>query len=65
MSVRVVIDMREDDLWNTLEPNRATLLAEGWSIEKAPLDVGDIAFYTTTDVSGVTPQSQPHPLVIL
>lgn len=63
MSVRVVIDMREDDLWTTLEPNRATLLAEGWSIEKAPLDVGDIAFYTTTDVSRVTPQS--HPLVIL
>ena len=61
MSVRVVIDMREDDLWASLEPNRATLLAEGWSIEKSVMDVGDIAFYLANDISGASSQ----PLVVL
>jgi ERCC4-type nuclease len=37
--VRVVIDMREDSLWEILEPE------EGYQLEKAPLDVGDIAFF--------------------
>jgi ERCC4-type nuclease len=37
--VRIVIDMREDALWDALEAE------EGYELEKAPLDVGDIAFY--------------------
>jgi ERCC4-type nuclease len=37
--VRVVIDMREDALWDILEPE------EGYQLEKEPLDVGDIAFF--------------------
>jgi ERCC4-type nuclease len=44
MALRVVIDMREDDLWRELEVYRETN-AEGWFVEKKPLDVGDIAFY--------------------
>jgi ERCC4-type nuclease len=58
MSIRVVIDMREEDLWAELEPYR-TPGAEGWSVEKAALDVGDIAFYAATDLSGA------HPLTVL
>jgi ERCC4-type nuclease len=54
MSIRVVIDMREDDLWTQLEPYR-TPDSEGWMVEKAPLDVGDIAFYAASDVSGTNP----------
>lgn len=37
--VRVVIDMREETLWDLLEPE------EGYILEKAPLDVGDMAFF--------------------
>ena len=37
--VRVVIDMREDALWDALDAE------EGYELEKAPLDVGDIAFF--------------------
>jgi ERCC4-type nuclease len=37
--VRVVIDMREDALWDALDAEA------GYELEKAPLDVGDIAFY--------------------
>ena len=37
--IRVVIDMREDALWDILEAE------EGYQLEKAPLDVGDIAFF--------------------
>lgn len=37
--VRVVIDTREETLWNLLEPE------EGYILEKAPLDVGDMAFF--------------------
>ncbi len=44
--VRVVIDAREDRLWEILEPR------EGYQLEKAPLDVGDIAFYTRDPVTG-------------
>jgi ERCC4-type nuclease len=55
MSIRVVIDMREDDLWTQLEPYRTPDEKEGWYVEKAPLPVGDIAFYAVTDLSGTTP----------
>jgi ERCC4-type nuclease len=55
MSIRVVIDIREDDLWAQLEPYRAHDATEGWWVEKATLDVGDIAFYAATDVSGANP----------
>ena len=55
MSIRVVIDMREDDLWAQLEPYRSPDATEGWYVEKAPLAVGDIAFYAATDVSGASP----------
>lgn len=54
MSIRVVIDMREDDLWAHLEPYRVAD-SEGWWVEKAPLAVGDIAFYAASDISGVAP----------
>lgn len=62
MSIRVVIDIREDDLWAALEPHADTLRAEGWIVEKAVLDVGDIAFYSNTaaDISG-----SQTPLVML
>lgn len=55
MSIRVVIDMREDDLWAQLEPYRTPDEKEGWWVEKAPLEVGDIAFYAASDISGATP----------
>lgn len=54
MSLRVVIDIREDDLWAELAPWH-TASAEGWVAEKATLDVGDIAFYAATDLSGAAP----------
>ncbi len=48
--VRIVIDIREDALWDALEPE------EGYSLEKAPLDVGDIAFFvrSATEDGAVT-----------
>lgn len=55
MSIRVVIDNREDDLWAQLEPYRVPDAGEGWWVEKAVLDVGDIAFYAATDISGTNP----------
>lgn len=55
MSIRVVIDMREDDLWAQLEPYRTPDEKEGWWAEKAVLDIGDIAFYNATDLSGTQP----------
>lgn len=54
MSIRVVIDMRETDLWAELEPYR-TPDSEGWHVEKLALAVGDIAFYDAKDLSGSTP----------
>ena len=42
MPVRVVIDMRETDLWEALTPLSK---ADRWVVEKTPLDVGDIAIY--------------------
>jgi ERCC4-type nuclease len=59
MSIRVVIDIREDDLWAQLEPYYSPDEKEGWWVEKATLDVGDIAFYDASDVSGA------HPLAVL
>lgn len=43
MVIRVVIDIREEDLWKALEAWHTEY--EGWYVEKAPLDVGDICFY--------------------
>jgi ERCC4-type nuclease len=61
MKIRVVIDTREEDLWAELAAH-TTMGEEGWWVEKATLDVGDIAFYaatasdttTTLDLSGAT-----------
>lgn len=46
-SVRVIIDIREDDLWTCLEPWVATNIAnaDGWTVERQTLEVGDVAFY--------------------
>jgi ERCC4-type nuclease len=68
-AVRVVIDIREDDLWKELEAYRpvtaaiaeadatagagaiastavaSAVASDGWYVEQAALDVGDIAFY--------------------
>jgi ERCC4-type nuclease len=55
MSIRVVIDNREDDLWAQLEPYRSPDAVEGWWVEKAVLDIGDIAFFSATDISGANP----------
>lgn len=62
MSIRVVIDNREADLWALLEPYYEPDAAEGWCATRAVLDVGDIAFYDATigDISGAT-----QPLVVL
>ena len=62
-TIRVVIDIREDDLWRELEPfhgsataaTATAVAAENWRAEKAPLDVGDIAFYAGDDLSGAKP----------
>lgn len=43
--ILVNIDIREDDLWEALEPWRSEDSKEGWRVEKVPLNVGDIAFY--------------------
>lgn len=48
--IKVVIDIRETDLWAELAPYRTFLAAEGWWVELAPLDVGDIAFFATTEI---------------
>ena len=45
MAIRVVIDIREDDLWRELEPYYDGANGDGWWAEKLVLDVGDIAFY--------------------
>jgi ERCC4-type nuclease len=52
MPIRVLIDIRETDLWSQLEPYRVAG-PEGWFVEQTTLDVGDIAF--CTDVSGAVP----------
>ena len=42
--LRVIIDTREEELWRLLEGWRGAEGFEGWKVERAPLDVGDIAF---------------------
>ena len=54
-SIRVLIDMREEELLRELEPY---MTDAAWTIERAALDVGDIAFHT--DISGCA-----APLVVL
>ena len=57
-TIRVVIDIREDDLWRELEPfhtGTPSAAAEKWQTEKKALDVGDIAFYAGDDLSGAKP----------
>lgn len=52
MSVRVVIDIRETDLWRELEPFRkceGEECTEGWYVEQQIMDVGDIGFFISTD----------------
>jgi ERCC4-type nuclease len=44
MPFRVIIDMRETDLWKELEGGGAS--TEATVFEKAPLEVGDIAIYS-------------------
>lgn len=46
MPIRVVIDIREEELWKALSECHT----DGWTVEKAPLDVGDICFYGTEEV---------------
>jgi ERCC4-type nuclease len=41
--LRVIIDMREEELWGLLEGWRGEEGFEGWRVEKAALEVGDIA----------------------
>jgi ERCC4-type nuclease len=55
MPIKVVIDMREDDLCREMEAYSAPDSPAGWWITRAPLDVGDIAFYPAGDVSGASP----------
>jgi len=48
MSVRVVIDIRETDLWRELEPfqkREGEDTTEGWYVEQQTMDVGDVGFY--------------------
>ena len=45
--MKVVIDTREEDLWKLMEPwlpGSAAATTDGWTVEKKPLAVGDIAF---------------------
>lgn len=46
--IKVVIDMREDDLLREMEAYSNPEAPAGWWITRAPLDVGDIAFYNST-----------------
>ena len=55
MSIRITIDTREDDLWAVLQQYNNPTDPQGWWCEKAPLQVGDIAFYKATDISGANP----------
>lgn len=67
--IRVVIDTRENDLWTELAAHTVDT-GEGWWVEKATLDVGDIAFYAMiTDLSGAVDLSgaaaPQQPLAVL
>lgn len=46
-AMKVIIDTREEDLWKLLEPwlpGSAAAVTDGWTVERKPLEVGDIAF---------------------
>jgi ERCC4-type nuclease len=72
MKIRVVIDTREEDLWAELAAH-TTEGEEGWWVEKATLDVGDIAFYAAdagaceaaADLSGAASSAEEKPLAVL
>lgn len=63
--IRVVIDIRETDLWTELAPYRTFSATEGWWAELAPLDVGDIAFFvadappTAGEVAAAETETEP------
>lgn len=73
---RVVIDIRESELWDALEPWH-TPSDDGWVAERAALAVGDIAFYgpvpAATESAGAGAEEDlsgsaaptPTPLVVL
>jgi ERCC4-type nuclease len=61
MPVRVLIDNRETELWTLLEGWATLQDAEGWYVERAQLELGDIQFESVPDISGAVHQ----PLVIL
>ena len=59
MSICIKIDIREDDIWKELESWGITNPSkDGWYVERVALDVGDIAFFDSNDISG-------NPLVTL
>lgn len=68
--LRVVIDIRESELWDALEP-WYTPSDDGWIAERATLAVGDIAFYgpslgpTATAPADAAETAAPTPLVVL
>ena len=64
MPIRVLIDIRETDLWRELEPYR-TVGTEQWFVEQTTLDVGDVAFTNTEDISGSSGSSGGKPYVVL
>jgi ERCC4-type nuclease len=55
MAICIKIDIREEDLWKEVQmwtkdnPN-----PEGWFTEKTVLDVGDVSFHASQDLSGVS-----------
>lgn len=57
--IRVVIDIRENDLWEALQPyvraDDGAIPECGWYVEKGLLDVGDIAFYKDASEDTATP----------
>jgi ERCC4-type nuclease len=46
--ITVVIDVRERDLWDLLQP-WIVENTDGWTVVKRPLDVGDIAFFQCSE----------------
>lgn len=51
MPICIKIDIREDDLWKELETwTVENPSPEGWYVERAPLDVGDISFHKADDL---------------
>ena len=53
MMICIRIDIREEDLWKELETWTITNpSSDGWYVEKTVLDVGDIAFFHSGDLSG-------------